>query len=113
MGGPAIGASGAISGLIGFYLAMYPVNRIHCFYLIFIRWGWFDAPGCLLIIGWFLLNLVNAFSSHGHIAYWAHVGGTVAGFLLGLAFVKWRFVDIGTYDNPTTLDYFTGRAASM
>ena len=88
-GGPAIGASGAISGLIGFYVAVYPVNRIHCWYLFMIRWGNFDAPGYLLIIGWFLLNLLNAFVSHGHIAYWAHVGGAVAGFSLGLVFVRY------------------------
>ena len=110
---PAIGASGAISGLVGFYLAVYPVNRIHCFYVFIIRWGNFDLPGYLLIIGWFALNLINALLAHGHIAYWAHVGGAVAGFVLGLVFLKFGLVDIGDYDNPTTLDYFTGRAASM
>ena len=112
-GAPAVGASGAISGLIGFYVAVYPVNRIHCVYLFLFRPGEFDSPGWLLIIGWFLLNLLNAFLAGGHIAYWAHVGGAVAGFLVGLAFVKWRLVDMGDYDNPTMLDYFTGRAASM
>ena len=112
-GGPAIGASGAISGLIGFYVAVYPLNRIHCFYLFVIRWGNFDAPGYLLIILWFGLNLFNAFTSSAHIAYWAHVGGAVAGFVLGLAFLKWRLVDLFDYDNPTTFDYLTGRAAQM
>lgn len=112
-GGAVIGASGAISGLIGFYVAVYPVNKIHCFYLIIFRWGTFDAPGFLLIIAWFLLNLANAFASHSHIAYWAHIGGAVSGFLLGLLLLKLRVVDIGDYDNPTTLDYFSGRAASM
>jgi len=112
-GAPAIGASGAISGLIGFYVAVYPVNRIHCWFLFIFRWGEFDAPGYLLIIGWFLWNLFNAFSSGGHIAYWAHVGGAVAGFLLGMVFLKFRLVDIGDYDNPTTLDYLSGRATGM
>ena len=112
-GGPAIGASGAVSGLIGFYVAVYPVNRIHCWYLFVIRWGNFDAPGYLLIIGWFLLNLMNALLGGGHIAYWAHIGGAVAGFLLGLMFIRWQLVDIGDYDNPTALDYFSGRAARL
>lgn len=112
-GAPAVGASGAVSGLIGFYVAVYPVNRIHCFYFIIIRLGLFDAPGFWLIIAWFALNLYSALHGGGQVAYWAHIGGAVAGFLLGLLFIKQGWVDIGDYDNPTTLDYFTGRAASM
>ncbi len=112
-GAPAIGASGAISGIIGFYVAVYPLNRIHCFYLFLIRWGLFDASGYLLVIAWFLLNLLGAFIPGGHIAYWAHIGGAVAGFIAGLAFLQLSLADLGDYDNPTSLDHFTGRAARL
>ena len=110
-GHPMIGASGAISGLLGVYLAVYPVNRIHCFYFVVLRPGWFDAPGYLLILLWFLINLAYALLDRtSHIAYFAHVGGFVAGFVLGLGCLKLGLIDIGDYDNPTTLDYVMRRA---
>ncbi len=111
-GHPMIGASGAISGLLGIYLAVYPVNRIHCFYFFMIRPGWFDAPGYLLIVLWFLMNLAYAvLDRSSHIAYSAHVGGFVAGFVIGMICLKRGWIDIGSYDNPTTLDYLMSRAA--
>ena len=110
-GHPMIGASGAISGVLGVYLAVYPVNRIHCFYFVVVRLGWFDAPGYLLILLWFLLNLTYGLLDHtSHIAYFAHVGGFAAGFVLGMGCLKLGLIDIGDYDNPTTLDYFLRRA---
>ena len=112
-GHPMIGASGAISGLLGVYLAVYPVNRIHCFYFLILRPGWFDAEGYLLILLWFAVNLFSAWFDHGsHIAYFAHVGGFVAGFAVGLGLLKGGLIDIGDCDNPTTLDYLAGRAAN-
>ena len=110
-GAPAVGASGAISGLVGFYIAVYPLNRIHCFGWILFKIGFFDLPGFWLVIFWFAFDLFHALNSHGHVAYWAHVGGTVAGFLLGLMSLHARSVDVGDYDNPTMLDYLTGQAA--
>ena len=58
---------------------------------------------------YFVLDLIGAFGSGGHVAHWAHVGGTVAGFVVGLVLLKAGLVIVGDYDNRTALDYFTGR----
>jgi hypothetical protein len=43
------------------------------------------------------------------VAHWAHIGGTVFGFLTGLVLLQCRLITVGDYDNPTALDYFTRR----
>lgn len=72
---PLVGASGAISGILGVYLVAYPLSR-----------------STLFIVFWFVSQLLNIVSSHGAdasevgIAYMAHVGGFVAGVLLMVVF---------------------------
>ena len=105
-GAPAVGASGAISGLLGLYLAVYPQNEVSCFYWL-IRFGTFDVKGYVLIIGWFAWDLISALRHVPGIACWAHVGGTLAGFGLGVLLLKMGRIHIGDYDNPTVLDLFS------
>lgn len=105
-GAPAIGASGAISGLLGLYVAVYPVNRIHCFWMFFIRFGVFDLPGYLLIGLWFIVQLFGVFGNDEGMAYWAHIGGFAAGLGLGIGLLRTGLVSLGEYDNPTLPDYF-------
>ena len=83
---PLIGASGAISGVLGAYLLLYPYNRITTLVLFFfitvIR-----VPALLLLGSWFILQLFNGLGSLGPaasgagVAYMAHVGGFAAGVL--------------------------------
>ena len=80
-GSPAIGASGAVSGIMGVYLAVYPVNRVACFWFWFFRTGRLEVPGWVLVGGYFALDLFGVLAGGGQVAYWAHIGGTVAGFL--------------------------------
>lgn len=108
-GSPVVGASGAISGLMGMYLAVYPKNEVSCFYWLF-GFGTFEIKGYLLIIGWFAWDVFSAVRHVPGIACWAHVGGTVAGFLIGLVLLKLQRIHIADYDNPTVLDLFGGRA---
>jgi len=83
---PTVGASGAISGILGAYLVLYPRVRVRYFvFLFFIRfpaWAallwWF---GTQVLTGLPQLNEVNPEVSGG-VAVWAHVGGFVAGVLL-------------------------------
>lgn len=103
-GSPVVGASGAISGVMGVYLAVYPTNKIDCWYLFFVRVGTFEISGWILILFWFAVDLFHAFEKGGHIAYWAHVGGTVTGFVLGIICLKCGLIDRTEIDHPTVLE---------
>lgn len=109
---PAIGASGAVSGVMGVYLAIYPVNRVSCFWFWMVRTGTFQMPGWVLIGGYFALDLLGVLLGGGQVAYWAHIGGTLVGFLLGLVLLKFGLIAVGDYDNPTALDLLSRRAKS-
>ena len=85
---PAIGASGAISGVLGAYLVFYPHAKIHtiifAFFITTVR-----IPAIAYIPFWFIMQLVFAFiGQSGGVAYLAHIGGFIIG--LGTAF-GWKF----------------------
>ena len=84
---PTIGASGAISGVMGAYLVLHPRSRILTLIPILI-FPWFvEIPAFFFIGFWFVMQLLNAAGSHGGgggIAWWAHIGG----FLFGIVFLK-------------------------
>ena len=82
---PIVGASGAISGVMGAYLLLYPRIRIQTlfFFLIFIRI--IAVPAWFVLIYWFALQLLSGYATPtggGGVAFWAHVGGFVAGVVL-------------------------------
>lgn len=89
---PMIGASGAISGVLGAYLMLYPYNRITTL-VIFVFITVIQLPALLVLGAWFLLQLINGlgslgtFTSGAGVAYMAHVGGFAAGMVL-MAFYK-------------------------
>ena len=88
---PTIGASGAVSAVMGFYVLIFPHNRIRILYWLF--WyliGTFWIRAVWAIGAWFALQLVWALVSVGSetvtgVAYWAHVGGFAFGAGLALA----------------------------
>jgi membrane associated rhomboid family serine protease len=87
---PMVGASGAIGGVMGAYVLLYP--RVHVHLLIFL--GFFvttvAVPAIFMLGYWFLLQLIGGFGSigatGGGVAFWAHIGGFVAGAALILLF---------------------------
>lgn len=86
VGGPAstipmVGASGAIAGVLGAYLVLYPHARVLTMVpvFLFIQFVWLPA-GVFLIV-WFVVQLFSSFSG-GPVAWYAHIGGFVAGLLL-------------------------------
>ncbi len=106
-GNPAVGASGAINGIIGFYFVLFPVNRVNCFYWFLFRAGTFAVSGFWLILFWFAGDAWLAFSgTQSDVAYWAHVGGFLSGVVLGVLFLKYGWARMADYDNSTLLNYF-------
>ncbi|MGQ9596376.1 MAG: rhomboid family intramembrane serine protease [Thermoproteota archaeon] len=82
---PAIGASGAISGVMGAYLVMFPYSRIRVFY----RFFFIKLPAVLYLGFWFLMQLFESMlPEYTGIAYWAHIGGFIAGMIIALAFFR-------------------------
>ena len=97
---PAIGASGAIAGVLGAYLVLYPRARVATIIPIMFFIPFF-IPAALLIGFWFLLQLFNGVAAvastnivntGGGVAWFAHVGGFLAGVLLVKVFVLGRRV---------------------
>lgn len=88
---PMIGASGAISGVLGAYLLLYP--RAHVLVLIpiwiFIRM--FYVPAGFVLAFWFLLQVLYGAGGGGGVAWYAHVGGFIAGMVL-IGFFKHKSV---------------------
>ena len=88
---PSIGASGAISGVLGAYIVLFPKSRILSLVPLLIIWFLWKVPAVIFIGLWFLMQFLSGVvslgaqsSAQGGVAWWAHVGG----FLLGLLLVK-------------------------
>jgi len=84
---PMIGASGAISGVLGAYLVKFPRARILILVPIFICLTTFRIPALFVLGFWFLTQLANSVGifadvGSGNVAWFAHIGGFVAGLLL-------------------------------
>jgi membrane associated rhomboid family serine protease len=84
---PMIGASGAVAGVMGAYLVLYPHARILTLLPIFFFFTFIEVPAYLMIGYWVLLqfisaNWLDAGSAQGGIAYFAHIGGFLAGLIL-------------------------------
>jgi membrane associated rhomboid family serine protease len=82
---PMVGASGAISGVMGAYVVLYPKVRVHMLVILGIFITRIVVPAYLMLGYWFLLQLVGgglSSASEGGVAFWAHAGGFVAGAAL-------------------------------
>ncbi len=87
---PTVGASGAISGVMGAYLVLFPKVRVRMLFLFIIIFKVIPIPAWLVLLYWFGLQLLSGLPQllspspelAGGVAVWAHVGGFVAGVLL-------------------------------
>jgi membrane associated rhomboid family serine protease len=82
---PVVGASGAISGVMGAYLLLYPRVRVETLFIFVIFLRIIPVPAWFVLILWFGLQVLSGYTdplATTGVAVWAHVGGFVAGVLL-------------------------------
>lgn len=119
---PMIGASGAISGVIGAYIVLFPYARIHTlFFFFFFFFTTIRIPAFIFLGLWFLGQVFYGFSSLGvegaGVAFFAHIGGFIAGVIMVNLFArrqiiqvlgrdgKFRFEEIDDYPDDSYMDY--------
>jgi len=98
---PMVGASGAIGGVMGAYVLLYPRVHVHGLLVLGFYVTTVAVPAVLMLGYWFLLQVFGGFgslaSTGGGVAFWAHVGGFVAGAVLVLIFRNPRLVERHPY----------------
>jgi membrane associated rhomboid family serine protease len=95
-GRPVIGASGAISAILGVCFILYPWNDVKClFFVIPVKIACF-----FIILWWFTLDLLFAFLliKFAKVAYWEHVGGFIGGIIIILILLKLKLVKRDIYN---------------
>lgn len=86
---PTVGASGAIAGVMGAYFILYPRAKIWTLVPIFIFIQFFEIPAVVFLGFWILMQFfMGAFNLGGGVAWWAHIGGFIAGAILIFLFRK-------------------------
>ncbi len=94
---PTAGASGAISGVLGAYLLMFPKARVVTVIPIFFFLQVAELPALIVLGFWFVIQFFNGMASLGYetggmggVAWWAHIGGFIAGLLFVIPLRKYR-----------------------
>lgn len=92
---PMVGASGAIAGVTGAYFLLFPHARVVTLVPIFVFVQLVEVPAFFFLLFWFLFQLMLGVGSlgGGHVggvAFWAHIGGFMAGMMIGPAFARRR-----------------------
>ena len=88
---PIVGASGAVAGVMGGYLLLYPRAKVDVLFIFVIFFRIFSLPAWIILCVWFVLQFLSAVTvspvSSG-VAYWAHIGGFITGVILCLPIFK-------------------------
>jgi len=94
---PVVGASGALSGVMGAYLLLFPRARVVALVPVFLLPWFVEVPAVVFIGLWFITQIFNGVLSlsggaqvgaYGGVAWWAHVGGFLVGLVLAKAFAR-------------------------
>ncbi|MBI3015370.1 MAG: rhomboid family intramembrane serine protease [Candidatus Tectomicrobia bacterium] len=86
---PMVGASGAIAGILGAYVYLFPRARIRTLVIFFFFISIVRIPAILVLGVWFLVQILNA-GGGGGVAWYAHIGGFLAGLFLIIGFSRRR-----------------------
>ena len=87
---PLVGASGAIAAVLGAYFVMFPRARVLSIVFVVVFFQLIEVPAVLVLGVWFLLQVIDGLASlgvtdiNGGVAIFAHIGGFVAGMLIGV-----------------------------
>lgn len=84
---PTVGASGAIAGVMGGYLLLFPKARVDIFVFLIVIFRIFPIPAWIMLMLWFAMQFIGGLGATpgtGGVAYWAHAGGFIAGLVLTL-----------------------------
>ena len=83
---PMLGASGAISGVLGAYIILYPRAKVWTFFFFIFFWQVVKVPAVFIIGLWIIVQVLNGLTTYGQstggVAWFAHVGGFAAGIVL-------------------------------
>ncbi len=111
-GHPAIGASGAINGIVGMSFVLFPRNKIHSWYFLAIPFIWlfktgrFATKAYWMVLYWLIFDIIGSMGSGDGVAHWAHLGGFAGGMIIALCAVKFNLIE--TY-HLTLFDMLAGR----
>ncbi len=87
---PMVGASGAISGVLGAYFILYPRAQVHTLVFLFFFITVIQVPAMVILGFWFVFQLLSVFSK-SNVAWFAHIGGFLSGMFLVRFFLRKRF----------------------
>ena len=109
---PAIGASGAINGIVGMAFVFFPRNKIHVWYFFAIPFIWLFKIGTFatktywMVLYWLVFDILGSMGSPDGIAHWMHLGGFAGGIILAVCALKFNLVESHSL---TLFDILAGR----
>jgi membrane associated rhomboid family serine protease len=114
-GGNALGASGAINGVVGMFLVFFPENEITCYLVLFFPLllrpyvKEFCVSSIWMILFWLAFDVWGAMKGGGGVAYFAHLGGFAGGFVLAIVMLKLKLVVMEEGYEKSLLQLLSGR----
>jgi len=88
---PMVGASGAVSGVMGAYFMLFPFSRIVTLFPVFFFLTLVEVPTYYYLMIWFFIQVLNSLLGVSGVAWWAHIGGFLYGMLWGYVMRKRRY----------------------
>jgi len=95
---PCLGASGAVNGVVGMYLVLFYRNSISCLLFLFPFIRIFSVSSFWIILYGSAFDIIGLLMGSQGIAYWAHLGGLVGGFLMSSGLLEYKFITMDRHE---------------